>query len=458
MGAISLAADRPARDFPGRVITADTIAAISTPPGEGAVAVIRVSGPDSARILGAVFSTARPLALPRTLCCGRVTARDGTAIDSAMAAFFPAPKSSTGESVAEIHCHGGVFVSARVLEAVLEAGARAAEPGEFTRRAFLNGKMDLTRAEAVMDVIRARTPPALRAAQEQLSGGLGRQFSELRAGLLALVANIEAWIDFPDEDIDPATGGKFERALLDALDAVGRLLETAAGGRVLREGVGLVLCGPPNAGKSSLLNQLLGCDRAIVAVTPGTTRDTIEESANLGGILFRITDTAGLRQPGDPVEALGIERTNRAIAAADLVLHVVDVSTGPPPPPPGSDREFLALNKIDLLASPPPGIPGRSIPVSCATGAGIPALIGALIQAVPQAPPTGAAINARHQACLQHARDALGSALGELRAGRSPEFIAPGLHEALEAVGEILGVADAEEILGAVFSRFCIGK
>jgi tRNA modification GTPase len=438
------------------VITEDTIAAIATPPGEGAVAVIRISGPDSARILRDVFSSSRPHSHPRELCHGRVTARDGTIIDEALAACFSVPNSYTGESVAEIHCHGGLFVSAQVLGAVFEAGARAAEPGEFTRRAFLNGKMDLPSAEAVMDVIRARTAPSLRAAQEQLAGALGEQFTALRADLLALVANVEAWIDFPDEDIDPATGAGFERAVLAALGAVGGLLETAAGGRILREGVGLVLCGAPNAGKSSLLNHLLGCERAIVAVTPGTTRDTIEESVNLGGILFRITDTAGLREPGDPVEALGIERTNRAIDAADIVLRVIDVSACEPPPE--SDREICALNKIDLLASPPAGVPGRSIPVSCATGEGIPALVETLVRAVPHTPPSRAAINARHQACLQRTRDALELALEELRAGRSPEFIAPGLHAALDAVGEILGAADAEEILGAVFSRFCIGK
>lgn len=411
-------------------------------------------------MLGAVFSSGRPLAMPREMCFGTVLSA-GVPIDKALAVSFPAPKSYTGEPMAEIHCHGGTLVSARVLEAVFEAGTRQAHPGEFTQRAFLNGKLDLTQAEAVMDLISAQTPPALRAAEEQLAGTLGVRVAELRERLLVLVANVEAWIDFPDDEIDPSTGQAFREEIHATLAVTGALLSTAAAGRLLREGVRLVLCGAPNAGKSSLMNRLLGQERAIVAETPGTTRDTIEEAVNFSGILFRITDTAGLRDSQDPVEVKGIERAGQAIADADVVVRVVDAST-PPPHPETVDpqKEIVALNKIDLLDAPPQGLVGHRIPISCSTGEGIEALVDALVQKVCGGPglPSGAAINARHQACLHKAQTSLQEALSELDADHSPEFVALGLRSALDSIGEIIGTADTEEILGTIFSRFCIGK
>jgi len=438
-----------------------TIAAISTPPGEGGVAVIRISGERAVAIAGTVFSS--PLAgRPREMVYGRIL-HGGEIVDRGLAVIFPAPRSYTGEDMAEIHCHGGIVVSARVLEAVLEAGATAAAPGEFTQRAFLNGKMDLTQAEAVMDVIRARTPLALAAASEQLSGRLGDEFRALRERLIGLVAHVEAWIDFPEEDIDPATGAALIGAIHDARAAAESLLGTAATGRILREGVRLVICGAPNAGKSSLLNRLLGWDRAIVTPTPGTTRDTIEELANLGGLPFRITDTAGLRATDDPVESLGVNRARDAIAAADILLHVIDASD-PAADPPGAEfgaaTQLLVANKCDLVGTLPPGLAGCAHPVSCATGAGLAELVDGIVRTVAGAVPrpSAAAINARHQACLARARDGLNEAAAELAAGNPPELAAIGLRSALDAVGEILGRADSEEILGEIFARFCIGK
>ncbi len=438
----------------------ETIAAISTAPGEGAVAVIRVSGPEAAEMVGQVFEGQGKSfkQTPRLMRYGQIVQRAET-IDAGMAVFFPAPRSYTGEDMVEIHCHGGILVAARVLEAVLELGARAAEAGEFTRRAFLNGKLDLTQAEAVMDIIRARSPIALAAAEEQLQGRLGRELSELRAHLLALVANIEAWIDFPDEDIDPETGAGFLKNLRKALHEIDALLSTARTGRILREGVRLVIFGSPNAGKSSLLNTLLGFERAIVTSTPGTTRDTIEELAILGGLPFRITDTAGLRDTEDLVEQIGVARAHEAMASADILIHVIDATDTTPHLEEGSLEPIVVLNKIDLLNSQS-DIPAEAHGISCLTGEGIEALVQTIVSRAQGAPqrPSALAINARHQACLQRAKVGLESAASELEANHSPEFAATGLHEALDAIGEVLGIADTEEILGEIFSKFCIGK
>lgn len=426
------------------------------------MAVIRISGPDAVRILQKVFHGPSPIERPRRARLGRVI-RESEVVDQALAVFFPGPHSYTGEDMAELHGHGGVHVAAEVLGAVLDAGARLARPGEFTERAFLNGKMDLTQAEAVMDIIRARTPASLRAAQQQMEGALGRLAMDLRSRLLGLVANLEAWIDFPEEDIEPEAGEALASGFRRVMEEVDRLLETARTGRIYREGASLVLWGEPNAGKSSLLNCLLGCERAIVAPTPGTTRDTIEESLNLGGILFRVTDTAGLRESADQVEALGMARTHRALAGADIAVRVVDASAPARDLPSGfsgASAGLVALNKCDLLPQWPENLPPGHCAISCQTGQGVPELVEAILKQVGFLPgqPAAAAINARHQNCLRRVREALGRALRDHEAGQPAEFVASSAREALEALGEMCGVADTEEILGEIFSRFCIGK
>src|SRR5712691_4315689 len=310
----------------------ETIAAVSTPAGAGAIAPVRLSGPRAIEMANQIF---RGKQQPSQLALhfqqfGEIVEGERV-VDQVILSVHRAPASYTGEDVVEITCHGGVLVTARVWEACLHAGARAARPGEFTERAFLNGKMDLTQAEAVIDLIRAQTDLALRSATEQLEGRLGERISSLRKELISLIANLEAYIDFPDEDIEPDVGEAFLARLEKIRGQINALLATADQGRIFREGVRVVIYGAPNAGKSSLLNRLLGFRRAIVSDAPGTTRDTIEEVMNLRGIAFRLTDTAGLRAiGGNPIEIEGIERAERSLARADLLLHVVDASGAEP--------------------------------------------------------------------------------------------------------------------------------
>ncbi len=446
------------------MLAEDTIAAISTPSGEGAIAVIRLSGSQAPAITERLFvrKNGASHAIERMLHFGCFR-DEGGRLDDGMAVVFRAPRSYTGEDMAEFHCHGGVLVASRILGAVLRAGARAAEPGEFTRRAFLNGKMDLTQAEAVMDVIRASTPLALRAAEEQLAGRLGCEVEKIRNILLGIVAHLEATIDFPEEGIDPSTGERLIAEIRKTRCQIETLLTTAEEGRILREGVRLVLCGAPNAGKSSLLNRLLGFDRAIVSASPGTTRDTIEEFASLRGIPFRITDTAGLHETKDAVEREGVERTKRAMERADVIVRVVDVTHLCNEEP--QNGEILAANKIDLIGNGVDDLRFRKTPfiaISCLTGEGIGQLVDAIARTArgnqPADAPMLAAINARHQVCLERARLCLKEVEEKLQKQADPELVAVPLREALDAAGEIVGAADIEEILGKIFSTFCIGK
>ncbi|MBE2203294.1 MAG: tRNA uridine-5-carboxymethylaminomethyl(34) synthesis GTPase MnmE [Chthoniobacterales bacterium] len=438
-------------------MTQDTIAAVSTPPGEGAIAIIRLSGPEAGTILRRIFQPKNPA--PRRATPGRIIENGGT-VDHVLVTKFQAPASYTGEDMVEIGCHGGILLAAQILEIVLRQGARAAGPGEFTERAFLNGKLDLTQAEAVMDLIRARTPLALRAAAEQLQGRLGDEVSGVRADILETVAHLEAWIDFPEEGIDPATGEVLSGKISSCVSRIERLLSTAESGRILREGVRVAIVGRPNVGKSSLLNRLLGMERAIVSPIPGTTRDTIEESACLRGILFRLTDTAGLRETGDPIEREGVDRALRIIEQADIVLHVFDASAAFDEPE-LRDRELLVANKCDLVPA------GKSLPVhatriSAKSGGGFPELVERMVREVSgQHLSSGqslAAVNARHKTLLESAAESLRAAEKLVRAGEPPELPAVELRAALGSVGQIIGAADTEEILGEIFGRFCIGK
>ena len=399
------------------------------------------------------------------------------ALDDVLLTIFRAPASYTGEDLVELTCHGGILLTRRVLESLLAAGARPARPGEFTERAFLHGKLDLTQAEAVMDLISAQTDLALRSASEQLSGRLGQRITALREILLGLVAHLEAFIDFPDEDIDPDTGAEFLNRCDTTLATLDSLLATADQGRILREGVRTVIYGAPNVGKSSLLNALLGQDRAIVSATPGTTRDTIEEFVNVRGLPLRLIDTAGLRDSADEIERAGMARTRDSLAHADLALHVVDASQENPEGEASTAENgmkigaiMLVLNKCDLGVHPSwlreeksaAENPTSRIPTSCRTGEGIEALADAIHASITGGEiawnPGAAAINARHQDCLRRARTSLVTARDALRRSEPPEIVALDLRAALDAVGEVIGGTDTEEILGHIFARFCIGK
>jgi tRNA modification GTPase len=442
----------------------DTIAAIATPFGEGAIALLRMSGPQSIAIADSVFRSkvrASELA-PRVQQFGAIF-DDPQKLDEVLLTVFRAPASYTGEDLVEIACHGGVLVTRRILELLHRHGARAAQPGEFTQRAYLHGRMDLTQAEAVMDLITAQTDLALRTAREQLEGRLGKRIRALRDALLDLLAHVEAYIDFPDEDIDPDTGDALRARLDVALAEIDSLLATAGRGKILREGVRTVICGAPNVGKSSLLNLLLGSDRAIVSPRPGTTRDVIEETLDIRGIPLRLIDTAGLRDSDDEVEQAGMERTRQQLERADLVLHVVDASDprSSAQSPDADPRALLVLNKCDLREHATwQGVEG--VRMSCITGTGVADLETAIVARVTEGHAAhrdwSLAINARHRACLDSARQFASAAAAALASGVSVELIAEDLRAALDAVGDVVGRVEADDVLGRVFSTFCIGK
>ncbi len=460
----------------------DTIAAISTAFGEGAIAIVRLSGPRAVAMADAVFvgKTAPSQAQARVQQFGSLSDQ-GRKLDDVLLSVHRAPHSYTGDDVVEINCHGGILISRSILELFVRAGARVAQPGEFTQRAYLAGKMDLTQAEAVMDLISAQTELALRAATEQLEGRLGERVRTLRDGLIEVLAHVEAYIDFPEEDIDPQTGQALLSKLVTVEAAAQALLATAGQGRILREGVRTVIYGAPNVGKSSLLNLLLGCERAIVSARPGTTRDVIEEVINLRGLALRLVDTAGIRESDDEIEREGMERTQVQVLRADLVLHLVDASApmpadfeklshtaggagcaaGPGGVGSAGAAVLLLLNKADLGEHPTwRGIEGNRI--SCLKGAGIEPLETAIFSRITDGQAAqrdwSVAINARHKGCLERTLQFTEAARGAMSRGLSPEFVAEDLRSALQGVGEMIGGVDVEDILGKIFSTFCIGK
>jgi len=451
----------------------DTIAAISTPPGEGAIALVRISGENAIQVADKIFrGKEQPSKFESHVQhLGEIFSAKNQLIDQVVLSVHRTPASYTGEDLVEISCHGGTLVSAKILDACLGAGARAARPGEFTERAFLNGKMDLTQAEAVIDLIRARTDLALRSATEQLEGRLGDQIRKIRDELIALLAQINASIDFPEEDIEPDEDEALFARLDSVRDQISALLATADQGRVLREGVRVVIFGATNAGKSSLLNRLLGYDRVIVSDTHGTTRDTIEEAVNLEGVPIRLLDTAGLRASESELERAGIERTEKSLQFADLRLHIADRNAPQPahfnsrkpsePNGTASDpNEIVILNKSDL----PEDKDWTAFPalrISCVTGDGMPQLKQEILARIRQQnlrPESAIAINTRHRDCLRRALESCDRSRTALGDGLSGEYVAVDLDQALRAVGEVLGVVDVEQILDSVFSQFCIGK
>jgi tRNA modification GTPase len=448
----------------GAGVGEETIAAISTPTGEGAIAVVRLSGPAAVGVAGQIFrGSENPETFEsHTQHFGEIV-DDGRVVDQAVVSIHRSPRSYTGEDVVEISCHGGILVTARVLEACLRAGARAARPGEFTERAFLNGKLDLTQAEAVMDLIRARSDLALRSAQEQLEGRLGEAVRAIREDLVGMLAHLEASIDFPEEGIQPDEGVRLRTRLEEAMEKMQNLVSTAGQGRVLREGVRAVIYGPTNAGKSSLLNCLLGYPRAIVDEKPGTTRDTIEEVVNLRGIPIRIRDTAGIRESADTVEREGIARATKSLAGADLILHVADRTVARPLESNDDEednRRILLLNKSDLPEHPD-WKGSDALRICCLSGNGMGGLEEMILDRISRQhlkPESGVAINARHQDCLRRALASCELARATLADGLTPEYVTVDLRAALAAVDEITGAANPEDVRDALFAQFCIGK
>jgi tRNA modification GTPase len=450
----------------------DTIAALATPAGVSALAIVRVSGPDTERLTREILGSPPQL---RSAHHGHYRDRAGAAIDEALFTFFAGPHSYTGEDALEISCHGSPFIIQKILEDLFARGCRPALPGEYTQRAFLNGRLDLSQAEAVMDVIQARGERALAAAQRLLSGALSRHLQTLTDDLLGALARVEAYIDFPDEDLPPEDRG----AVLGTLQALqadaGRLLATRHYGEMLRDGIKTVIIGEPNVGKSSLLNRLVGRDRALVSPEPGTTRDFLEERIIVGPHCLRLIDTAGLSSAPGTIEALGIEKSWERIREADLLLLVLD-ATHPALPSAAElqsqltpEKTLVVHNKIDLLpvsAAPAP-LPGAlaRLPVvalSAKTGAGVgklsEAIVGRADALRPPGEDEGVFINARHAHALAHAQECLAEAVLKLKANGPVELLASDLRGALDAFGEISGKIDNERMLDRLFAEFCIGK
>ncbi len=459
----------------------DTIAASAGAPGRGGIAILRVSGPRALQVLAAVFAPGRSEASaavldfrfrPRFLHYGQALGRDALPLDEVLAVFMPGPASATGEDVGEMHCHGGPGVVAALLDAMFAAGARPAGPGEFTRRAFLNGRMDLTAAEAVAEIIEAPTLEGVRLARAKLDGTFGRRIDSLRSLFDSLRAQAILAVDFPDEDAELLNPAAFSAGIAKARRSVDELLASYERASLWREGAVCLLAGAVNAGKSSLLNALLGRNRAIVSAQPGTTRDYIEETVNLAGLPVRLIDTAGLRETGDVIEAEGMRLTEELADSAQCVLLVVDAQKGP-----GSEeaafldrrphllaegRVFLVWNKIDAApGSPPATSPCASIAVSARTGEGISELAQAvrtaLLHSAPPAP-GDLAPNLRQADLLRRVQRELDALSAALVAGMPPDILTVHLDAAADLLAEITGKSGTEELLDRIFADFCIGK
>lgn len=462
----------------------DTIAALATPPGEGGIAVIRVSGPEAVGLADRGFRGKVTLQQARshTAHVGLFVGPGGEEMDQIVATVFLKPTSYTGEDVVEISCHGGMLVTRRILESLYAYGCRPAGPGEFTKRAFLNGRIDLSQAEAVADLIHARSERSRRSSFQHLQGELAKKINALRENLVKTTGLLELELDFAEEGLEFAGKENVKDHILKGIELVSQLLETYHTGRMLRDGVKVVLAGMPNVGKSSILNALLKEDRAIVTDIPGTTRDTIEESLNIRGVQFRIVDTAGLREAVDRVEQEGIRRSQDAIRTSDLLLLVLDSSRSLDAEEihlagrlvedlRGQVQSIVVLNKIDLgvgmnghLAEKAKVLNPRAVVrISALTGEGIDDLRETLFrEAILESGGHGESgitiTNARHFHALARAKESLNLALKSLTDGVSGEFIAIDLRAALDALGEITGAVTTDDILNDIFSKFCIGK
>ena len=454
------------------MLYADTIAALATPPGVGGVGILRISGPQAVAIADGVFRPRRAGRWrPYQMRYGHLVGGDGALIDEALAVVFRGPRSFTGEDVAELHCHGGPMPLRLALEQILARGARLAEPGEFTMRAFANGRIDLAQAEATLDVIEAQTALGLHLALDQLGGGLSREVRAIREQLMYPLAYVTALTDFPEDDV-PADD--LLAPLREALSALDLALAGADQGVVVRQGARAALVGQPNAGKSSLLNALLRTERAIVTAIPGTTRDTLEETANLGGVPVVLIDTAGITDSDDPVERIGVERSRGARAGSDLALLLLDGSRplgpadhaiaalthGRPTLLVRTKADLPALADLEPIVAAHPSLRGVA-PVSAHSGAGLgelgQAVAGILLGGLPLSD-ARLVTNPRHRTALAQSRAAVAAAIEGLSSGLPVDLIAVDLHDAVARLGEITGETVEDDLLNMIFSRFCIGK
>ena len=452
---------------------ADTIAAIATPPGEGGVAVVRLSGPDAKRIGGEILVRKGTEWESHRLYYGRVRDPDrGSLVDEVMFAFLREPRSYTGEDTVEIHCHGGPYVVRQVLGLALTRGARHAEPGEFTKRAFLNGRLDLAQAEAVLDLIRSRTDKAAGVALGQMEGGLSQEVQALREQLVDTLVQVEAAIDFPEEEIELLQREALSRKVVGVVERVSALIDSYEWGRLIREGVRVCIVGRPNVGKSSLMNVLLGVDRAIVTATPGTTRDFIEETVNVNGLPVVLWDTAGIRDSTEGVEQIGIEVTLKRLEESQGCMMVLDGSS----PLTHEDmavmervRErhgLVVINKFDLQQRIDRSAVARHLPdlrqveVSALTTQGLDGLKTALCDCFLDSAeePEIVVTNVRHKAALDRARGSLVEVHRAIDGGMPPDIVAVDLQEARDSLEEIIGTVTNDDILTRIFSQFCIGK
>jgi tRNA modification GTPase len=445
----------------------DTVAALATPVGTSAIAVVRASGPDAAVLVQAIFGETPPARVAR-----HADYRDerGALVDDVLFTFFAGPNSFTGEDTIEISCHGNPFIAQKIVEDLVARGCRPAEAGEFSRRAFLNGRLDLSQAEAVMDLIHARSERALLVANQQLRGALGRQMDGLISLLVNVLAHVEAYIDFPEEDLPEENQRDILRQIDGLVAQTGRLLATNHYGTLLRDGIKTVLIGEPNAGKSSLLNRLVGRERALVSPEPGTTRDYLEERMVLGPHWLRLIDTAGLNILPSSLEQKGIDKTLEQAAEADLFLWVLDVNRPSPALPAGmlarmtAQNTVVCGNKIDLAGVVEFQLPHDFplVKISALRGDGLDELHAAVTALADrysvQVGPELIAINTRHAGALKEAGAALASARVKVMAGEADELLASDLRSALDAFGQISGKVDNERVLDRLFASFCIGK
>lgn len=453
----------------------DTIAAVATAYGEGGIGIIRISGEESLNVLKQIF---RPAAVDvienRRMTYGRIYDENDSMVDEVLAVYMKGPKTYTGEDVVEINCHGSMVSLRKTLALVLRKNVRSAEPGEFTKRAFLNGRLDLSQAEAVIDIIKAKTDSGYDVAVSQLEGRLSERVKEIRKELLDVLVNLTVNIDYPDEDIEELTYSELKKNILLIGDMIEKLISTASSGRMMKEGIRVAIVGKPNVGKSSLMNELLKESRAIVTDIPGTTRDTIEEAVNIRNIPVYLVDTAGIRETSDKVELLGIEKSKQAFNNADFVIFVIDGSI-PLTDEDESIMEYLCdkkslvlINKNDIgqIISPEEILEklpkSKVVETSLIEGKGIEEIEDTIEKLVFDGEISqGESVivnNARHTELLEKSRDFLNDAYGMAQAGEALDFIEVDVKSAYEALGEIIGETVSDDIINEVFSRFCLGK